>query len=95
MYRHETSKLHAIARSAAFRLVVTPHAEGQMKKRGVARFEVEKILKAGAVVMVETDVRGRETWRVAGRDADGERIEPVVEVRPPSMMVLVTVIRID
>jgi isopentenyl diphosphate isomerase/L-lactate dehydrogenase-like FMN-dependent dehydrogenase len=66
-----------------------------MRDRGVARFEVERVLKAGAVVMIETDPGGREKWRVTGHDADGRRIEPVVEVRPPTMMILVTVIRID
>jgi hypothetical protein len=50
---------------------------------------------AGAVVMIETDPGGRDKWRVTGHDADGRRIEPVVEVRPPTMMILVTVIRID
>jgi hypothetical protein len=94
MYRHETGKLHAIARSRDFRLAVSDHAAVQMRDRKVARFEVERVLKAGAVVMVETDVRGRETWRVAGTDTDGRRIEPVVEIRPPNMMVVVTVIRV-
>jgi hypothetical protein len=94
MYRDLTSRLHMIARSTAFRLVITGHAEKQMRDRDVTRFEVEKVLKAGAVVMVETDPRGRERWRVAGRDTDGRRIEPVVEVIPPSMAVLVTVIRV-
>jgi|GEM_PF-2901529 len=94
-YRDETARLHAIARARGFRLVVTRHAEEQMADRDVARFEVERVLQAGAVVMVETDPRGRETWRVAGHDSDGRRIEPVVEVRPPSMLRLVTVIRVD
>jgi Domain of unknown function (DUF4258) len=94
MYRHETGKLHGIARSRDFRLVVSDHAAVQMRDRKVARFEVERVLKAGAVVMVETDVRGRVTWRDAGHDADGRRIEPVVEVRPPNMMAVVTVIRV-
>jgi hypothetical protein len=66
-----------------------------MQERHVARFEVERVLKAGAVVMIETDPSGRERWRVAGRDADGLRIEPVVEVIPPNTMRLVTVIRIE
>ena len=94
MYRHLTSRLHAVARSPAFRLVITDHAAKQMRDRDVARFEVEKVLKAGSVVMVETDPKGRERWRVAGHDADGRRIEPVVAVIPPSMAVLVTVIRV-
>ena len=95
MYRYLTSRLHAIARSPAFRLVITDHAAKQMRDRDVARFEVEKVLKAGAVIMVETDPGGRERWRVVGRDADGRQIEPVVELIPPSMAVLVTVIRVD
>lgn len=95
MYRQETTKLHKIARSPEFRMVLTRHAEDQMLDRDVARFEVEKVLKAGAVVMVETDPGGSERWRVAGRDTDGRRIEVVVEPIPPSMAVVVTVIRVD
>ena len=55
MYRHLTVKLHAIARSPEFRLVVTDHARKQMRERDVILFEVEKVLKAGAVTMAETD----------------------------------------
>jgi hypothetical protein len=44
--------------------------------------------------MIETDPGGTERWRVAGRDADGQRIEVVVEPVPPSMTVVVTVIRV-
>jgi hypothetical protein len=95
VYRQETTKLHKIARSPEFRMVLTRHAEDQMLDRDVARFEVEKVLKAGAVVMVETDPGGSERWRVAGRDTDGRRIEVVVEPIPPSMAVVVTVIRVD
>ena len=46
-----------------------------MAEYDVARFEVEKVLKAGAVVMIDMEPSGAETWRVAGRDADGKRIE--------------------
>lgn len=95
MYRHETASLRMITRSVAFRMVLTGHAEKQMASRDVARFEVEKVLKAGAVVMIETDPDGTERWRVAGRDADGRRIEVVVEPVPPTMVVVVTVIRVS
>jgi Domain of unknown function (DUF4258) len=95
MHRHLTVRLHEIALSPAFRLVITHHAGKQMQDRDVTRLDVERVLKAGAVVLIETDVQGRERWRVAGRDADGLRIEPVVEVIPPDKMVLVTVIRIE
>jgi hypothetical protein len=44
MYRHLTVRLHEIARSGAFRLVVTDHAAKQMRDRGVTRFEVERVL---------------------------------------------------
>lgn len=95
MYRQETTKLHKIARSPEFRMVLTRHAEDQMLDRQVARFEVQKVLKAGAVVGIEMDPDGSERWRVAGRDADCGRIEVVVEPIPPSMTVVVTVIRVD
>ena len=94
MYRHETNKLHKAARSPAFLLVVSEHAERQMADRDIARFEVEEVLKAGVVVMIELDPTGAERWRVAGRDADGHRIEVVVELLPPTMAELITVIRI-
>lgn len=84
-----------IARSPAFRMILTDHAEEQMAARDVARFEVEKVLKAGAVVMIDTEPDGTETWRVAGRDADGKRIEVVVEPLPPTMLVVVTIIRVS
>ena len=94
MYRQETAKLRAITRSAAFRMVLDPHAERRMAERDIARFEVEKVLKAGFVAMIQTEVDGSERWRVAGRDADGERIEVVIEPLPPTMVVVVTAIRV-
>jgi hypothetical protein len=94
LYRQETAKLRAITRSPAFRMVLSDHAERRMEERDVARFEVEKVLKAGAVVMIDVEPDGTETWRVAGRDADGRRIEVVIEPLPPSMVVVVTVIRV-
>ena len=73
-------------------MVLSSHAEDRMREHDVARFEVEKVLKAGPVVMIETDPGGTERWRVAGRDADGHRIEVVVEPIPPSITIVVTVI---
>lgn len=64
-----------------------------MAEHDIARFEVERVVKAGAVVMIETDPDGTERWRVAGFAA-GQRIEVVVEPLPPSKMVVVTVIRV-
>jgi hypothetical protein len=69
--------------------------KGHAEDRDVARFEVEKVLKAGAVVRIEMDPNGSERWRVAGRDADGRRIEVVIEPIPPSTAHVVTVIRVD
>ena len=94
MYRHESLELHKITRSPAFRLVPTEHADKQMVARNVTAFEAEKVAKSGSVVMIETDPDGSERWRVAGRDADGRRIEIVVEPLLPAMLVLVTVIRV-
>jgi hypothetical protein len=94
MYRQETSKLHAMARSPGLRLVIKPHAEKRMLERDISRFEIERLLKAGVVVMIETDPGGAERWRVAGRDTDGRQIEVAVEVIPPILIVLVTVIRV-
>jgi len=94
LYRHETNKLRMITRSTDFRMIPTRHAEKQMAERDVARFEVERLLKAGSVVMIETDPDGSERWRVAGRDADGGRIEVVVEPLPPNMVSIITVIRV-
>ena len=65
-----------------------------MKDRDVSRLEIERILKAGPVVMIETHTDSTERWRVAGRDADGHRLEVVVEPMPPDLTVVVTVIRI-
>jgi len=96
VYRLETTKLHKITHSPAFRMILKPHAERRMAERDIARFEVEKVLKAGAVVLIETDPGGgAERWRVAGRDADGRRFEVVVEPIPPSMTVVVTVILLN
>jgi len=94
LYRQETTKLRMITRSPTFRMVLTDHAEERMAEYDLARFEVEKVLKAGAVVMIDMEPSGTETWRVAGRDADGKRIEVVIEPLPPSMAVVVTVIRV-
>lgn len=94
MYRQETIQLHKIARAPGFRMVLTPHAEKRTKERDIARFELERILKAAPVVMIETDPDGTERWRVAGRGADGHRLEVVIEPEPPDLMVVVTVIRI-
>jgi len=94
MYRRETSRLHAVARSPGFRLVVKDHAERRMRERDVERFEAERLMKAGVVGMIETDPGGGERWRVAGRGTDGRQIEVEVEVIPPTLIVLVTVIRV-
>ena len=94
MYRRETSKLHAMARSPRFRVVVTDHAERRLLERDVSRFEAERLVRAGVVVMVETDPGGGERWRVAGRDTDGRQIEVEVEAVPPALVVLVTVVRV-
>ena len=52
-------------------------------------------MRAGSVIRAETDVRGRDTWRVAGRDEDGERIEVVVGLTDePMVLMLDTVIRL-
>jgi hypothetical protein len=70
-YRDETARLHAIARAQGSRLMVTHHTEEQMAERDVTRFEVERVLRAGFVVMIETDPRGRERWRGMTRMAGG------------------------
>jgi hypothetical protein len=75
-------------------MVLSSHAEVRMKGGDVARFEVERVLKAGPVVKIETDPDGTERWRVAGRNADGHRIDVVVEPIPPNMIVVVTVISV-
>ena len=95
MYRQETAKLRMITRSPTFRMVLTDHAEERMTEYEVARFEIEKVMKAGAVVMIDMEPSGTETWRVAGRDVDGRRIEVVIEPIPPSMVVVITVIRVS
>ena len=65
-----------------------------MAERDIARFEVERVLKAGLVTMVALDPDGTERWRVAGRDANGKQIEAVVEPLPPTEAIVVTVIRV-
>lgn len=95
MHRTETNKLHRISRSPGFLMILTDHAEKRMVERDVARFEVERLLKAGLVIEVERDHDGTERRRVAGRDADGKRIAAVVEPLPPIQAVVVTVIRVD
>jgi len=95
LYRQETAKLRMITRSPTFRMVLTDHAEERMTEYEVARFEIEKVMKAGAVVMIDMEPSGTETWRVAGRDVDGRRIEVVIEPIPPSMVVVITVIRVS
>ena len=74
---------------------MTAHAAQQMAARDVTRVEVERVLKAGSVVMIETDPGGGERWRTSGRDADGGRIEVVVGPFPPAMAVVITVIRVN
>jgi hypothetical protein len=96
MHRQLTSRLHHIARSDDFLLVIHErgHAQKRMRRRRISRADVVKVLKAGAVIQAEQDIRGRETWRVAGRDEDGERIEIVVALtNEPTVLELDTVIR--
>ncbi len=75
-------------------MVLKPHAVEQMEERDVARFEVERVVKTGSVLRIETDPDGSERWRVAGRDSDGARIDVVVKPVLPSLLVVVTVIRV-
>jgi hypothetical protein len=76
-------------------MIVTTHAADRMAKNDIARFEVERLLKAAPVVMVDTEPDGTETWRVTGHDTDGRRIAVVIEPLPPSMAVVITVIGLD
>jgi len=75
-------------------MILTDHAEKRMAEYDVARFEVERVLKAGVVVMIDMEPDGTETWRVAGHNADGKRIEVSIELLPPSEAVVITIIRV-
>ena len=89
--RDLSSWLHSVARSAAFRLLVSDHAAGQMRLCDASRFEVERVLRTGNVLTVEMDADGKERWRVVGEDSDARRIEAVVELLPPALAILVAV----
>jgi adenine C2-methylase RlmN of 23S rRNA A2503 and tRNA A37 len=85
--------MRVITRSPGFLLIVTRHAGLRMAEHDVAKFEVDRVVKAGAVIMIETEPNGTEKWRVAGVSA-GRRIEVVIQPLAPRKMVLVTVIRV-
>ena len=57
---------------------LTRHARDRMNVRNIQLPQIRAVLKTGALVHVESDIRtGMDKYRVAGRDSDGRRLEVV------------------
>ena len=55
----------------------SPHADRRLIERDISRLVAERIVRAGKVVAIETEVGGEERWRVEGTDTDGRTIAVV------------------
>ena len=78
-----------------FSIRLTQHARERMRERGIHLPQVRSVLRSGAVVQVEQDIRtGEDKYRVAGSDADGGKLEVVaiLQETETGRVVIVTVI---
>jgi len=93
--RRETDQLRAMLAGGARISWEIPHARRQAAERDVPIFEAERVIRAGAVTSVETEIGGQDRWRVSGRDADGRPVDVVVKPIEDHTIRVVTVIRTD
>ena len=72
------------------------HAKRQAAGRKVPIFVAERVIRTGGVTQLEVDIRGRERWRVSGRDPDGRPVDVVVApAQSGDVLRVITVIRTD
>lgn len=58
-------------------ILLRSHADRRMAERDISRLVAERIVRAGKVIAIETEVSGEERWRVEGFDTDGRVIAVV------------------
>ena len=78
-----------------FNIRLTRHARIRMQERDIRLPQVRTVLVTGSLVHVEPDIRrGLDTYRVAGRDADGRHLEVVASLDEtgPGRVVIITAI---
>ena len=64
-----------------FHIRLTKHARTRMRERDIQLPQIRTVLKSGALVHVESDIRtGLDKYRVVGSDADGRRLEVVANL---------------
>lgn len=78
-----------------FHIRLTKHSRTRMRERDIQLPQIRTVLKTGALVHVESDIRtGLDKYRVAGSDADDRRLEVVANLEETGQgrVVIVTVI---
>lgn len=93
-HHQETARLKAMLAAGA-RISWDRHATRQAAERDVPKFIAERILRRGAVTLVEIFASGEERWRVSGHDTDGRPVDVVVSPVGDDTVRVVTVIRTD
>jgi hypothetical protein len=76
-YENEASRLRKLARNPNVRVGWRSHADDERKKDGIAKLDVQNMLKRCSVTNVE-DTDGEEIWRAEGTDIDGRRITAIL-----------------
>src|SRR5262245_9553763 len=76
-YEDEASRLRRLARNPKVLVGWRTHAEDERKNDGIAKLDVQNMLKRCSVTNVE-DTEGEEGWRAEGTDIDGRRITAIV-----------------
>jgi len=76
-FESQASRLRTLARNRHVLFGWTGHAEVERNRDGIAKIDVENMLRRCTVTNVE-DTDGEEGWRAEGSDIDGRRIAAIV-----------------
>ena len=88
-FEHEAARLRALASAKRVRIRWRQHAVEEATKDGIAKIDVENMLRRCSVSWVEHS-KGEETWRAEGTDIDGRKITAVAV--PYEDMIVIKVI---
>lgn len=61
-------------------LIVSGHARKRMFERQVSWFDIRKVIETAQTANPRTDKKGRVSWRLNGKDADGDDLTVAVSL---------------
>jgi len=94
-FESEAARLRKLARRPDVLVWWRDHAEDERAKDGIAKLDVQNMLKRCQVSNVE-DTDGEECWRAEGKDIDGRPITAIVvayEDDPPEIKIVTCWVR--